>query len=340
MAFGSIMSISNDSSEFNNAILKITGPKTGSAVTVTQGSTVINAIEDNGVWTAEVGKGSWVVSCNGVTETVVIDNNKVYEIKLLIPDTVLGNNNWTTIKKISSSGNASQYWSIGDTKNIILNGTALGITFNNLSINVFIIGIDHNSRYEGTNKIHFQIGKINNVLVGLFYNSNVYGKGGQMNTTQSNSGGWESSYMRNHSLSNRTTPETPESNSFMSVLPEELRDNMISVRKFTDNRGNAVGTSSAVTATVDYLFLLSPYEVSGNTEGANTYESTAQERYSYYLQGNRWLAYSWDDTTYKIAHWFRSPAGNSAGYFMAYSRYGFNGDNARLSNGICPCFCV
>ncbi len=231
MAYGSIMSISNDSSEFNNAILKITGPKAGSTVTVTQGSTVINAIEDNGVWTAEVGKGSWVVGCDGVTETVVIDNNKAYEIKLLVPDKILENNNWTTIKKVSSSGNASQYWSIGDTKNIILNGAALGITLNNLSINVFIIGIDHNSRYEGVNKIHFQIGKINNVLVGLFYNSSVYGKGGQMNTTQSNSGGWESSYMRNYSLSNRTTPEAPESNSFMSVLPEELRSNMISVKK-------------------------------------------------------------------------------------------------------------
>lgn len=340
MAYGSIMSISNDSSEFNNAILKITGPKAGSTVTVTQGSTVINAIEVNGVWTAEVGKGSWVVSCNGATETVIVDNDRVYEVKLLVPDKILENNDWATIKKVSSTGNASQYWSIGDTKSIILNGNALGVAFNNLPINVFIIGIDHNSTQEGTNKIHFQIGKTNNVLVGLFYMSGIYGKGGQMNTTQSNSGGWQSSYMRNYSLSNRTSPEAPESNSFMLILPEELRNNMTSVRKFTDNKGDAVNTPSAVTATVDYLFLLSPYEVSGNTEGANAHESTGQERYSYYLQGNSWLAYSYDDTTYKITYWFRSPAGSSAGYFMSYSRYGFNSDNARLSNGICPCFCV
>ena len=56
MSYGSIMANFVEDSQFDNALIKITGPKVGSTVTVTQGSTVITATESNAVWTAKVGR--------------------------------------------------------------------------------------------------------------------------------------------------------------------------------------------------------------------------------------------------------------------------------------------
>lgn len=81
-----------------------------------------------------------------------------------------------------------------------------------------------------------------------------------MNTSNTNSGGWEDSYMRNNICG---TSKSTTSGRIMGAIPAELRNALKSVTKYTNNNGSS-SASSAVTATTDYFFLLSEYEVFGN----------------------------------------------------------------------------
>lgn len=77
-----------------------------------------------------------------------------------LPTTSLKDNDWDTISEASAAGTADDYWAVGDTKPIVINGTVVGFNFSNLTINVFILDFNHNSSREGNNRTHFQIGKI------------------------------------------------------------------------------------------------------------------------------------------------------------------------------------
>ena len=81
--------------------------------------------------------------------------------------TALNDCSWEDISKIAAAGLASTYWSVGATKTITINGTVGTLSLSNLSVDVFILGFDHNSSVEGINRIHFQIGKISSKLIGL-----------------------------------------------------------------------------------------------------------------------------------------------------------------------------
>ncbi|MFK9312016.1 hypothetical protein ACJEKH_25880, partial [Escherichia coli] len=89
----------------------------------------------------------------------------------------------------------ANFWSVGDTKPIVINGKVGNFTFSNLTINPFILGFNHNSAKEGTKRIHWLIGKISGKMVGLCdnnYGSNVSGEGYfHMNTSNTNVGGWK-----------------------------------------------------------------------------------------------------------------------------------------------------
>ena len=73
--------------------------------------------------------------------------------------TALNDMTWEQIRAISDAGKAADYFNLGDTKTITINGKVGYTTFSNLSIDAFIIGFNHNSAREGANRIHFQIGK-------------------------------------------------------------------------------------------------------------------------------------------------------------------------------------
>lgn len=110
-------------------------------------------------------------------------------------NSTLNSNSWAAIKAASDADEGANYWSVGDTKAITINGNVGNFTFSNLSINAFILGFNHNSSKEGTHRIHWQIGKINGTMVGLCdnqYNSNQSSNGYFNNESkQHNSGGWE-----------------------------------------------------------------------------------------------------------------------------------------------------
>lgn len=261
-------------------------------------------------------------------------------------DPVLNNNSWETISKISQAGLAAQYWNVGDTKDIVINGTVGDTTFTNLTVQAFIIGINHNAAREGQHLIHFQIGKINGTLVGLVdgnYGNDTRTTGAfTMNTLRTNSGGWNSSHMRKTVLgSNSASATSPAANTLLAALPADLRAVMKPATKYSDNTGGGSNTASYVTATRDLLALLAEFEYFGVRTYANSAEQNYQAQYDYYKAGNSKIHYKHNATgTAAFAH-CRSANSGDTSFFCRAAPYnniaiGYSDD----SFAIAPCFFV
>ena len=271
--------------------------------------------------------------------------NRTCSVSVTLPTTSLNDNTWATIKEVSDAGQGENYWSVGDTKRITINGKVGNFTFSNLAIDAFIIGFNHNSSREGTNRIHFQIGKIGGKDVCLCdsqYGSGQSGNGYfNMNPNNSNSGGWNGSYMRKTLLGNSGTPSSPPANSMLAALPSDLRAVMKSVTKYSDNTGGSPDNASYVTSTTDYLFLLAEFEYHGARSYANSAEKNFQLQYSYYKAGNSKVKYKHGETGTAAYHWCRSVYVGYTNYFCLVNTDGSASDtNAANSWGAAPGFTV
>ena len=271
--------------------------------------------------------------------------NRTCSVSVTLPTTSLNDNTWATIKEVSDAGQGENYWSVGDTKRITINGKVGNFTFSNLAIDTFIIGFNHNSSREGTNRIHFQIGKIGGKDVCLCdsqYGSGQSGNGYfNMNPNNSNSGGWNGSYMRKTLLGNSGTPSSPPANSMLAALPSDLRAVMKSVTKYSDNTGGSPDNASYVTSTTDYLFLLAEFEYHGARSYANSAEKNFQLQYSYYKAGNSKVKYKHGETGTAAYHWCRSVYVGSTGIFCLVNTNGSAyTDYAYSSWGAAPGFTV
>ena len=256
----------------------------------------------------------------------------------LVPsiDPVLDNNDWATISYASKNGLAASTWSVGDRKAVALNGTAGGLSLSG-TYYCYIIGIDHNSAKEGTNRIHFQFGYIaasGGVHIAFIdggYGSNhTSGSYFNMNNANRNSGGWANSRMRT------TTIPT-----FKACLPSDLQAVLKTVTKYSDNTGGGSNTASYVTATTDEIFLLAEWEVFGARSYANSAEQNYQAQYAYYSAGNSKVRYSHSFTGPPADWWLRSVRVDSSYSFCRVNSSGsasFN--NAYRSYGFAPAFCV
>lgn len=256
---------------------------------------------------------------------------------------VLNDNTWEQISEASSSGVAENIWEVGDRKHVTLNGTAGSLSLSNFSTYAFIIGFNHNSGREGSGRIHFQLAKT--AISGgtdICFTDGQYPNAGslvafRMNTSNTNSGGWEDSYMRNNICG---TSKSTTSGRIMGAIPAELRNALKSVTKYTSNNGSS-SASSAVTATTDFFFLLSEYEVFGNIKYSNTYEANYQQQYAYYSAGNSKVKYRHNSTGSAALWWLRSPYAGTSNFFVRVRADGTVGSYyANYSLGFAPGFCV
>ena len=161
-----------------------------------------------------------------------------------------------------------------------------------------------------------------------------------MNTSQTNSGGWNASHMRKTVLGNSNTPTSPLANSLMAALPADLRAVMQPVTKYTDNTANGGGNvQTYVTATTDYLFLLAEFEVFGTRSYANSYEQNYQLQYDYYKAGNSKVAYNHSAVSTAVRWGLRSPYCNYYyGFCSVYTDGTFYNYNANRSLALRPGF--
>ena len=319
----------------------------GATVTATKGSKTVSGTADtSGHCTLTVDEaGTWTVTAATASTTKTSDVVVgISNVDLLLVDSVLNNNSWETIKKVSDAGQGANYWSIGDRKAVTLNGTVGKLSLSNVTTYAFIIGFNHNASVEGTNRIHFQLAKTalsggkDVALCDSKYNSQVSATGYfSMNSSRTNSGGWNSSQMRTKICG---TSLSSYSGTILAVIPEELRAVLKSVTKYTDNTGDGNPDASA-SATTDYFFLLSEFEVFGSIVYANSTESSKQAQYAYYSAGNSKIKYQHNITSFTAYWWLRSPrASNGIRFVLVDSQGEVSIANANYSHGFAPGFCV
>lgn len=141
----------------------------------------------------------------------------------------------------------------------------------------------------------------------------------QMNSSDTNSGGWRNSAMR--------TTHLP---AILNMMPAEVKAAIRDVRK----KSSAGNQSSSIQTTNDKLFLLSEIEIFGST----TYSFAGEgKQYAYYQAGNSKVknrsgsAHTW---------WERSPRSSSAASFCYVTRGGNANTNvASGSFGVAFGFC-
>ena len=319
----------------------VTAP-TGTVVTATKGTTVITAGEsggkyviladDYGVWTVTGTKGSQSVSQD--VNVVAVDT---YEVTLDFTPKVLNDATWEQIRDVADASTGQNYWAVGDTKQITINGKLSdGLTLSNYSTWVYIIGFDHNSTVEGTG-IAFQgfkagqTGGTDIALVDSGYDS--YKSSGQwlnINNSTKNTGGWASSLMRTI-----TIPIVK------ATLPSDLTSVLKETTIYSDNTGGGYDYSNYVTATQDEVYLLSEWEVFGARSWANSSEKNRQKQYDYYAAGNSKVKYKHSEQM-AVSHWWlrsvNSTYSDSFCYVFRNGTIAYN--NPWYSWGFAPAFKV
>lgn len=251
----------------------------------------------------------------------------------------LENSSWNTISAVSEAGQAANYWAVGDTKSVLINGTVGKLTVN-ATYYVYIIGIDHNSSLEGKGITFGTFKTADGIDVALCdskYNSYTTDGSKYFNYNhwgEKNQGGWAGCDMRYDILGStdvapsaygsikttstvgydptETCATNPVENTLMAALPENLRAVMKPMTVYTDNTGGGTNVSGNVTASVDYLPLLSEFEVWGARQDANQYEKNKQAQYAYFASGKSKNKYIHSSTASYASWRLRSVAcGNS-----------------------------
>ena len=308
----------------------------GATVTATLGSKTVPGVSVDGQVRLKIPQeGKWRVSATKgaqVSFPQEIDVNVPATVDLLFPSQELNDTSWAAIKQVSDANMGANFWSVGDCKQITMNGKVSdGLTLTNYTAWVFIIGFNHNAGREG-NGIAFQGFKATKngtptCLADSSYNvRKASGTWFNMNNSNSNSGGWQASRMR--------TVVMPL---IKAAFPADLQAVIKTSTIYT-----AAGSGGiACTASDDDLFLLGEYEVFGKESNATVQEPNYLKQYAYYSAGNSKVKYEHDSTGNTAFWWLRSPYWGRAFGFCYVNADGIDkNDDSDYSGGVSPCFKV
>lgn len=304
-----------------------------------------------------------LVGSGSATVTVMLVGNYQASAQISVAATyaysVLADNTPAQIRYIADNDLGANYWAVGDTYPVPLNGTVGTVQYDNLTVWAYILGFNHNPDREGEHLIHFggfktaQTDGVDICLVDSHYNdtSTSGEKWFNMNhSSNTNSGGWRGCDMRYDILGSTDTnngePTTacatdPVSGTLMEAFPADLRAVLRPATKYTDNTGGGSNNSSYVTATQDYMPLLAEFEVQGARSYANSAEQNYQTQYAYYANGNSKIKYRQTSTGSAAYWWCRSPrAGYSSSFCYVYTYGSASYGGADYSLGVSPAFFI
>lgn len=282
------------------------------------------------------GLGVYTVNCTyfGKTEskTVTINNIGLYTVDCYIA--VFNTASYSEISTASRNGTAASMWSIGDAKAVTLNGAVGAYTFSNKTVYMFIIAFDHNATIETGSGAHMICSFAKSAAAGgkdIAFTDARYAKPTSnpcfhMNSSNTKSGGWASSYMRQTICSQ-----------FKNAMPADLQAVLRTRTIYTDNTGGDTNNSSNVTATSDYVYLPSEFEIHGARKYANSYEQNHQQQLAYYKNGASKTRYKSSDVSTAAWWWVRSPCyDGSFDFCLVGTSGGHATDNASYSIGFAP----
>ena len=246
---------------------------------------------------------SYEIASKTDAKTITINKIGLYSVNCYIVS--FATDPYSKISTVSKNGTASALYAIGDTKAVVLNGTVGCTNFSNKTAYMFIVAFDHNSSVEMAGAHHIicsfaqsaETGGKDIAFTDSLYKTQTSNPSFHMNSSETNSGGWASSYMRQTICSQ-----------FKNAMPSDLRAVLRSRTIYTDNTGGGGGNNSSnVTATTDTVYLPSEFEVQGNRWSANSYEQNHQQQLAYYKNGASKIRYKSDDTSTAALWWYRSP---------------------------------
>lgn len=236
--------------------------------------------------------------------TVTVNASNIPALNTLTP---------SEIQAVVVAGNAALAWDVGDvTANIPVKGTFCGLNVDT-NLRAFILGFDHNSTVEGTNRLHLCLGKnvsnknvaFNNLIVSDNFTGNTLPE-------------YEKWKVRQLLLDS------------VSCLPSEWQNVISPCLKW-------VGTQSVT----DPFWLMSEKEITGNY---NVTSAEQTQRYTYYDNGNSTIHYSYSNTDTAVM-WFTRNFGNTQQFIRIATS---SGGTSKVSNytakstqaAILPCFTI
>lgn len=284
---------------------------TSKVITVTRAGTGAISAQSSAPTIASVSVSGNQVTVTGlangsanITISVAADTNytapasKQCSVTVSLLKDNFADNEWSEIIAACQSGNVPASWVVGNYKNMTINGKAYRID---------IIGKNHDTYAAGgTAPLTFQM-------------HDCYDETKQMNSSNTNSGGWQNSAMR--------TTHLP---AILNMMPAEVKAAIRDVQK----KSSAGNQSSSIQTTNDKLFLLSEIEIFGST----TYSFAGEgKQYDYYKAGNSKVKNLSGSAN---AWWERSPYSSNSTNFCLVDSYGSAGaDYASNSHGVAFGFC-
>lgn len=308
----------------------------GATVTATLGNKTVTGVSSGGQVRLKIPQeGKWTVSAtSGMLVSVPQEISVPATIDIALVAQELNDTSWAAIKQVSDANMGANFWSVGDCKEVTMNGKVSdGLTLTNYTTWVFIIGFNHNAEREG-NGIAFQGFKATKngtpvCLIDGYYNSSITsGTVFNMNNSNTNAGGWSSSHMRSAVMP-----------LIKAAFPADLQAVIKTSTIYTDNAGGQPQTLPELTATQDDVFLLAEYEIFGTRSYANNREANYLKQYAYYAAGNSKVKYRHNATSTAAFWWERSPDSGSSNDFWHVNASGSaTNRNASNSDGVSPAF--
>lgn len=320
---GKINIIAKPGTEIDAATVKRLG--TGAIMVKSLDDNVVTAdLEGDKVKVTVMGGGEATIAISVASDDTFTPASMALHVFVLPYDPKLSKNDWASIGKASDEEVASAIWSVGDTKDCHVQGT-IGTLAVDATLWTYIIGFNNNEIFAGGQKTYFgmfknaEVGGVDVCLVDSNYGRAYTGgtKFFNMNHSEdTNVGGWKSCDLRYDILgsthakgadANATTTASPVENTLMASLEKELRDVMKPIIVYTDNVGGERELATNVSATVDYLPLLSEFEIFGTRICANSTEQNYQQQFAYYANGNDRKKFKHNKPEESTKWWSRSP---------------------------------
>lgn len=212
-------------------------------------------------------------------------------------DPVFANNSWEDVIAACQSGAVPDTWNVGDQKTMTINGTNYAVD---------IIGKNHDEYSDGSGNapLTFQLHECRLASI--------------MNSSDTNVGGWTSSYIHTTVL-----------NSELSRMPSAVSKAIREVKKQTTEGGY----SSTLKTTNEKLFLLSEKEVFNTIKHSKVAEG---RQYAYYANGGSRVKTT---NGTKKGWWLRSPYAISTSMFCLAQDGSLQLDQSIYEHGVSYAFC-
>ena len=280
--------------------------------------------------------GNTIYSGNGTTcsDSDVIKNKKYYyrffvydtnklcnnNMSMIIENTfygidpILKNNTWEQINAASEAGIASSLWKVGDEIDI-----TLSVTFNE-TVTLQIWDFKHFDKSDGSGKAGIVFG-MKNLMKDVQY----------MNSSHTNSGGWNNTAMKKTVMAN-----------IYNSIPSDLQSYIKEVNTYA-NQGLGSSSSSTGLLSKDKVFLPGMTEMFGKNYKPDQSETEKnQKKFPIFTNDNSRIKKLSNGSGDAYQWWLRSAIyGNNSDCFCDVTIYGTHDyTGASYGYGVCFCFNV